>query len=137
MGKSLLDRDNNHCGRLFPFDGESAPKFRIGANPRPAIHAICFVCAGNKENQSDLRVLSEILEAIDLIIASPIRDKQRAPVFRDLHEAGLVALGRAVKAVLASRGHNQKRRSIDESPADRINVVKRGFDDPLSGWRVN
>ena len=75
MWKSLLDSDNDHCGRLFSIDGEPSFKFRICADPRPAVHAICLVCAGNKENQSDLRVLSEILEAIDLIIAAPIWDK--------------------------------------------------------------
>jgi len=118
MLKSLLDSDDNHGSRFFPIDGEPSPKFRICADPRPAIHAICFVCTGHKENQSDLRVLSEILETINLIITPPIRDKQCAPVFRDLNEAGLVALGRTVKPILAPRGHNQKRGGSNESPAD-------------------
>jgi hypothetical protein len=133
MWKSLLDRDNNHCGRFFPVDAEPSFNFRICSDPRPTIHAICFVCAWNKENQSDLLVFNEVLEAINFIIAAPIRDKERAPVFRDLNKAGLVALGRAVKAAFASGGDNQKRRGSDESPADRIDMVKRGFDDPLSG----
>jgi len=133
MLKSLLDLHNHHGRWFLAVNGEASSEIHIRAYPCAPIHAIRLVCAGDEENQSDARILNKVLETLDLVVAAPVGNEQRASVVRNLDEAGAITLGRTVKTMLASGSENQKRRSSDECAASRINTVKLTFDDAL-GW---
>jgi hypothetical protein len=68
-------------------------------------------------------VLHHVLDAVDLIVSAPVGDQQCAADVLDLDEARLVALGRAVESIGASRRQDKKWRGGDEGTPHRIDVV--------------
>jgi hypothetical protein len=76
-----------------------------------------------------MRFLNEIPETTDQVIAAPVGYEQRPAVIRNLHESGLIALGRAIETLLATSGENQERRGGNKRAASRIDVIKVFFED--------
>ena len=136
MRERLLDRDYDDRRRLLTFDRKPAPNPRIGTDLGAAVDAVGLVGARDEENQPDARVLDDVLQAVQPIVAATIGDQQGAAVVRHLDETGLVALGRAIEPRFAARRQHQKRRGRDEGPPQRIDVVELLLQHALQGTRV-
>ena len=134
MMKCFFDCHDHHGRRFLGVDAELLFDPRVHCDPSAAVHPIGLVCAGDEEDQPDARVFNEVLETVDLIVAASVGDEQRSTVIRDRHEARSIALGRAVKALPASSGENQKWRRRDEGAASPVDVVELVIDDSLD-WR--
>ena len=95
--EGLVDRDHNHCLGLLAVDSKTLLQDRIDTDPGPPVDPIGFVRPGDQEDQCDARVLHHVFDAVDPIVAAPVRDQQCAAVVLDLDEARLVAFGLAVE----------------------------------------
>src|SRR5215469_18553793 len=76
------------------FPSTAKRRLRAGSTltrARPLTRPICFIRSGDQEDQCDARVLYQVFDAIDAIVAAPIGDQQYAAVIIDLNEPGLVA----------------------------------------------
>ena len=92
MLKCLFDRYDRHRRRFLAIDSEAPLEIRICADSRTSAHTIRLVRARYKEDQRDAWILSNVLEPINPIIASPVWDKQCPAVVGNLYEAGSIAL---------------------------------------------
>src|SRR5262245_38912484 len=108
MRECLFDRHDHNRRGLFAIDGEPPLEVCILGNLCAPVDPIGLIHPGHEENQCNTRVLNKVLEAIDSIVTATVRYEQRPTVFCDLHEAGLIALGRAVETLSASCCKNQK-----------------------------
>ena len=97
MVKCFLDRHDYHRRWLLTVDGEASFEVRVHGNPRASVHANRLVRAGYKEDQPDPRVLNEIFQTIDFVVATPVGYQQRTTIIHNVHEAGPIAFGRAVE----------------------------------------
>ena len=93
MLEGLLDRDNRHGSRLLAANQEAPLQCRIGADPRPAVDAISLIRARHEEDQRHARILDQIFEFVDPVVAGPVRDHQRLAVVRHLYKTGRIAFG--------------------------------------------
>src|ERR1700747_2295647 len=124
MLKCLFDRHDHYRRGLFAVDGKPSLEVRILADPCAPVHTIGLIHPGHEENQSDTRVLNKVLEAINPIVAATVWHEQRPTIFRNFHEARLIALRRAVETLWASSCKNQERRSGNKRTASLVNMVK-------------
>jgi len=123
MLERLLDRNHDDRRGLLALDSKPPFEAGINANPGSAVDPIGLVRAGNQKDEPDARVFHQVLEAVDPIIATAVRDQQRATVVLDMDKARLVTLGRAVEPLAASRRQNKKWRGSYESTPCRIDMV--------------
>src|SRR5580693_3950612 len=131
MMKCFFDHHEHYRRRLLAIDSEALLEIRIDANPRAPVHPIALIRAGYKKDQRNSRVFNEVLETIDFVVAAPVGYDQRPALIRNLYEAGLIALWRAVETLWVPGGKNQKRRGCDKCATSRVDMVKFKFDDPL------
>src|SRR5262245_5685665 len=108
MLKRLLDRHNHHRRRVLAIDGEAPPEVHIHTDPRASVDAVRLVRAWHKEDQRNARVLKNVFEPVDPVIAAPVRDVQCAAIISNFDEAGSIALWRAIQTLSVSGGENQK-----------------------------
>ena len=111
MLERLLYRNHDHRSGLLPIDSETPLEDWVDADPGPAVDPVGLVRAGDQEDQSDARVLHEILQTIYSIVATSVGDQQCAAVVGDLNEARLVAFGRAVEPMAAPCRQDKKWRA--------------------------
>src|SRR5262245_56898928 len=125
MLECLLDSDDHNRRGLFAIDGEPPLEVCILGDLRSSVHPIGLIYSGHKENQCNTRIFNKVLEAIDPIVTATVRYEQRPTVFCNLHEAGLIALGRAVETLSASCCKNQKWRGGNKCAPNLVDMVKR------------
>jgi hypothetical protein len=75
MVKCLFDRDDHHRHGLHSFDGKPLLEVCIDADACTPVDAIGLVHAGHEEDQCDPRIVDEVLETIDFVVAAPIGDE--------------------------------------------------------------
>src|SRR5262245_62022454 len=124
MLKCLFDRYDHHSRRFLAIYSEASLHVRACANSYASVHTIRLVGARHKEDQRDTRVLKNVFEPVDPIIATPVWDKQCAAVIRNLHEAGPIALWRAIEPPSASSREHQKWRGCNERAACGVHIVQ-------------
>jgi hypothetical protein len=106
MLECLFDRHNHNRRGLFAVDGKPSLEVRILADPRAPVHTIGFIHSRHEENQSNAWVLNKVLEAINPIVTATVGYEKCPTVFCNFHEAGLIALRRAVETFFASSRKN-------------------------------
>lgn len=136
MRKGLFDLHNYDRRRLLAVDSKVALKRRIGADLSASVDAVNLVRAGHEEDQADAGVLDKILKAIDPVVAAAVGNKKRPTVIRNFYEAWLVALWRAVEALVAASGKNLKRRGGDKGATGVVDMVEFQFEDSFRRFCV-
>ena len=113
MVEALLDLDPDREHRGLAARGEPREQIRIGSERRNAVHAHGLRRAGQHEDHADARVREDVLQAVDELVAGPVRDHERALVF-DQTEPRTVALRRRIEAPLrVARREHEERRVLD------------------------
>ena len=106
MQEALLDLDaDRHLGPL-PLHLQPGQDLLVADDAGAAVDAQGVLAAGDQEDQPEVRVLHDVGEAIDAVVADPVRDRE-VGVVQDHHEAGRVALGGDVAAARRTRGGDQ------------------------------
>jgi hypothetical protein len=95
---------------------------RAGGNACRAVDPQHFADARDQEHQRDMRVVEEVVQAVDALVAATIRQEQRL-VIRDGHEARGVPARRGVQPMRPACGQDGEGRGLDVRPVKRMQVV--------------
>ena len=137
MMKCFFDCHDHHGRRFLGVDAELLFDPRVHCDPGAAVHPIGPFAPGTKKispmRGSSMRFLRP---SILLLPRRSGMNSALTELIRDRHEARSIALGRAVKALPASSGENQKWRRRDEGAASPVDVVELVIDDLLDWWCV-
>ncbi len=74
MKKCLFNfHDHREIGHLAMIR-HHAPDIIVTYNDSPAGNAKCFALTWNKQDQSDARILQQVLESVDAAVSAPVRN---------------------------------------------------------------
>src|SRR5512144_1315007 len=112
--EALLDLDTDRHLRPFALHLQPAQDLAVPDDAGPTVHAQGVLATGDQEDHPDVRVLHDVGQPVDAVVADPVRDHE-VGVVEHHHEAGRVPLRGDVTAARAvGRGEQHEGRAGDE-----------------------
>ena len=103
----------------------------VDGHPGIALDPQRLVATGDDEQQPDVRVLDDVGEAVDEVVADGVREHHAALV-EHLHEAGHAALGDTVSGPPLGRGQEQNRQAAMNAAVGLDDAVRLLVGDELA-----
>lgn len=86
----------------------------VGGDHGGAVHPKLLAHAGHEEDQADTRVVHEVAQRVEAVVAVTVRDDEGALV-TDLDEAGCVAARGLVESTVSDPGDDAEGRGLDDA----------------------
>jgi hypothetical protein len=114
--------DLQHRARRLAIDGEAFQQAGIGMNGGAATDPQGFAHAGQQEQQRHPEVMQDIPEAVDAVVAAPVRQQRCLPVMH-ADESRRVAARRCIESVRPGSGQHREWRCLDQALVKRMDMV--------------
>ena len=124
MEENFPNADLKHASRTLSINGHPIEQARLGHPPGLTIDPQGLDDAGHEKQQSDLRIRLDVAQAVDPVVARPIRQVEK-PLPGNLDKARRIAPRRRIATPVAIGGRqNEKRRRRDETRSVDIDMIQ-------------
>lgn len=112
------DLDHDHCCRLFSVSLKGCPQIGIVGQSRAPVDPHYRIRSGNHEHERYASVRNDIPQAVEPIVAAPIRHRQRAGIDFP-HNRPVIPARACIRAFKTNRRQDAEPRGHNPTPVER------------------